>query len=196
MSAPRLEAPTPQALELWLVRVRTFLREPGVLFWVFGFPVLLAVALGIAFRGKGPERMAVVFDTGRDSFRKEIYPEYKANRPPAPDELQIQMPYFRQLAEGFRWPVLAVPGVEADDVIATLVTKAKAKGWDVVVYSADKDMMQLVGEGAEVIDAMRQQVYTREAVTEKFVRLHLEIGIESLIELRDSGESVKHLRFE
>jgi DNA polymerase-1 len=115
-----------------------------------------------------PERMAVVFDTGRESFRKEIYPEYKANRPPAPDELQIQMPYFRQLAEGFRWPVLAIPGVEADDVIATLVTKAKAKGWDVVVYSADKDMMQLVGEGAEVIDAMRQQVYTREAVTEKF----------------------------
>ncbi len=115
-----------------------------------------------------PERMAVVFDTGRDSFRKQIYPEYKANRPPAPDELQIQMPYFRQLAEAFRWPVLAVPGVEADDVIATLVTEAKARGWDVVVYSADKDMMQLVGEGAEVIDAMRQQVYTREAVTEKF----------------------------
>ncbi len=115
-----------------------------------------------------PERIAVVFDTGRESFRKAIYPEYKANRPPAPDELQIQMPYFRQLAEGFRWPVLAVPGVEADDVIATLVTRAKARGWDVVVYSADKDMMQLVGEGAEVIDAMRQQVYTREAVIEKF----------------------------
>ncbi|MCA9676918.1 MAG: hypothetical protein KC464_17925, partial [Myxococcales bacterium] len=115
-----------------------------------------------------PEHIAVVFDAGRQSFRTEIYPEYKAHRPPAPEELQIQMPYFRQLAEAFRWPVLAVPGVEADDVIATLVTRARAAGWEVVVYSADKDLMQLVGDGVEVIDAMRQQVYTREVVAEKF----------------------------
>ncbi len=116
-----------------------------------------------------PERMAVVFDTGsRQSFRSRIYPEYKATRNAPPEELSIQMPFFRPIVEAFRWPVLAVDDVEADDVIATLVTRAKAKGWGVVVYSADKDLMQLVGEGAEVIDAMRQQTFTREAVIDKF----------------------------
>ena len=115
-----------------------------------------------------PERMAVVFDSGRKNFRTEIYPEYKANRSTAPEELTIQMPFFRPLVDAFRWPVLAVDGVEADDVIATLVCRARERGWEVVVYSADKDMMQLVGEGVEVIDAMRQHTFTRAAVIEKF----------------------------
>jgi DNA polymerase I len=115
-----------------------------------------------------PERIAVVFDAGRRNFRSEIFPDYKANRSAPPEELSIQMPYFRPLVEAFRWPVLAVEGVEADDVIATLVGRARDAGWDVVVYSADKDLMQLVGEGVEVIDAMRQQTFTREVVTEKF----------------------------
>ena len=115
-----------------------------------------------------PERMAVVFDSGRKNFRSEIFPAYKANRSEAPEELTIQMPYFRPLVDAFRWPVLAVEGVEADDVIATLVCRAKERGWDVTVYSADKDMMQLVGEGVQVIDAMRQHTFTREAVIEKF----------------------------
>jgi DNA polymerase-1 len=115
-----------------------------------------------------PERMAVVFDSGRKNFRSEIYPEYKANRSTAPEELTIQMPFFRPLVDAFRWPVLAIEGVEADDVIATLVCRARERGWEVVVYSADKDMMQLVGEGVQVIDAMRQHTFTRAAVIEKF----------------------------
>ncbi|MCE9571643.1 MAG: DNA polymerase I [Deltaproteobacteria bacterium] len=115
-----------------------------------------------------PERIAVVFDAGRKSFRTEIFPEYKAHRPPPPEDLAIQMPYFRQIVEGMRWPVLAVPGVEADDVIATLVTQARAKGWEAVVYSADKDLMQLVGDGVTMIDALRATTYTREEVMKKF----------------------------
>jgi len=115
-----------------------------------------------------PVHMAVVFDAGRESFRTRIFPAYKATRSAPPEELTIQMPYFRPLVEAFRWPVLAIPGVEADDVIATLVTRAKAAGWDVIVYSADKDLMQLVGDGVEVIDAMRQHTFTRDAVIEKF----------------------------
>jgi DNA polymerase-1 len=115
-----------------------------------------------------PDRMAVVFDAGRKSFRTEIFPEYKANRSQAPEELTIQMPFFRPLVDAFRWPVLAIEGYEADDVIATLVERAREKGWQVVIYSADKDMMQLVGEDVEVIDAMRQHTYTREAVIEKW----------------------------
>jgi DNA polymerase-1 len=115
-----------------------------------------------------PDRIAVVFDAGRKSFRTEIYPEYKAHRPPPPEDLAIQMPYFRQIVEGFNWPVLAVPGVEADDVIATLVTQARARGWEAVIYSADKDLMQLVGDGVTMIDALRATTYTREEVEKKF----------------------------
>ncbi len=115
-----------------------------------------------------PARMAVVFDAGRKSFRTEIFPAYKANRPPAPEDLAIQMPYFRPLVEAMGWPVLAEAGVEADDVVATLVTRARARGWEVVVFSADKDLMQLVGDGVSMIDAMRQHTFTREAVIEKF----------------------------
>ena len=116
----------------------------------------------------GPERIAVVFDAGRKSFRTEIFPEYKANRPPAPEDLAIQMPRFAPLVEALGWPVLAIPGVEADDVVATLATAAAARGWECTIYSADKDLMQLVGEHTAVIDAMRAQTYTREAVIEKF----------------------------
>ncbi|MEZ4402726.1 MAG: DNA polymerase I [Kofleriaceae bacterium] len=116
----------------------------------------------------GPARIAVVFDAGRQSFRTEIYPAYKANRPPAPEDLAVQMPRFAPLVEALGWPVLAVPGVEADDVVATLATQAAARGWECTIYSADKDLMQLVGEHTAVIDAMRAQTYTRDAVIEKF----------------------------
>jgi DNA polymerase-1 len=115
-----------------------------------------------------PERIAVVFDSGRDSFRKQVYPDYKANRTAPPEELAIQLPRFRPLVEAMGWPVLAIPGVEADDVVATLAAKARARGWEVVILSADKDLMQLVGDGVAMVDAMRQQTFTREAVIEKF----------------------------
>ena len=115
-----------------------------------------------------PERIAVVFDSGRESFRKQVYPEYKANRSAPPEDLAIQIPRFRPLVEAMGWPVLAIPGVEADDVVATLARCARARGWEVVILSADKDLMQLVGDGVAMVDAMRQTTYTREAVIEKF----------------------------
>ena len=115
-----------------------------------------------------PARIAVVFDSGRASFRTQVYPEYKANRSAPPEDLAIQMPRFRPLVEAMGWPVLAIPGVEADDVVATLARLGRARGWEVVILSADKDLMQLVGEGVAMVDAMRQHTYTREAVIEKF----------------------------
>jgi DNA polymerase I len=115
-----------------------------------------------------PDRLVVVFDSGRKSFRTELYPDYKAHRPDPPEELVVQMPYFRQIVQGLRWPVLAIPGVEADDVIATLATSAKARGWEVVIYSADKDLMQLVGPGVSMIDSLHQRTYSPEEVEKKF----------------------------
>jgi len=116
-----------------------------------------------------PKRIAVVFDdkSGKKTFRADLYPEYKATRKAPPEELVVQMDYFAKIVEAMGWPVLAVPGVEADDVIATLVEQARAKGWEVVIYSADKDIMQLVGDGVSMIDALRQTTYTRDEVIKK-----------------------------
>ncbi|MBL0216386.1 MAG: DNA polymerase I [Myxococcales bacterium] len=116
-----------------------------------------------------PERMVVVFDdkSGKKTFRAELYPEYKATRKAPPEELSVQMEYFEPIVRELGWPVITVPGVEADDVIATLVTSARAKGWEVVIYSADKDIMQMVGDGVTMIDALRQTTYTREEVIKK-----------------------------
>src|SRR5690606_3952143 len=115
-----------------------------------------------------PERIAVVFDSGKPSFRLEVDPAYKANRSEAPDDLKVQLPYFRRLTEAFCWPSVMVDGFEADDVIATLVTRARALGWDVVIYSGDKDLMQLVDDHVVVIDPMRQITYDATGVEKKF----------------------------
>ena len=116
-----------------------------------------------------PERMAVVFDdkSGQKTFRAAMYPEYKATRKEPPEELQVQMDYFPKIVRGLGWPCLSIPGVEADDVIATLVTEARRKGWEVVIYSADKDIMQLIGDHVTMIDALRQTTYTRDEVIKK-----------------------------
>ena len=84
-----------------------------------------------------PRRMAVVFDdkSGVRTFRAELFPAYKATRKEPPEELVVQMDYFAKVARGLGWPVLSVPGVEADDVIATLVEQARARDWEVVILA-------------------------------------------------------------
>ncbi|HEX3763646.1 MAG TPA: DNA polymerase, partial [Kofleriaceae bacterium] len=116
-----------------------------------------------------PRRMAVVFDdkTGVRTFRAQMYPAYKATRKDPPEELQVQMDYFAKVVHGMGWPVLTVPGVEADDVIATLVRQARERDWEVVIFSADKDIMQMVGDHVSMIDALHQKTYTREEVIKK-----------------------------
>jgi DNA polymerase-1 len=117
-----------------------------------------------------PHRMVVVLDDKSGTvrnFRNEMYAEYKATRKAPPEELQVQMDYFAKVVEGMGWPVMAVPGVEADDVIATLVRHARERDWEVIMYSADKDMMQLIGDHVTMIDALHQKTYTREEVIKK-----------------------------
>jgi DNA polymerase-1 len=116
-----------------------------------------------------PHRIAVVFDDkgGKKGFRSEIFPAYKATRKEPPEELQVQMEYFPKIVRGLGWPCITVPGVEADDVIATMVVEARKRGWEVVVYSADKDIMQLIGDGVTMIDALHQKQYTRDEVIKK-----------------------------
>ncbi|MFB6230123.1 MAG: DNA polymerase I [Salinibacter sp.] len=97
------------------------------------------------------EHAAVVFDEGEeDTFRKEMYEDYKANRDPPPDELLENIPYIKEIVKGLDIPVLEVPGVEADDVIGTLATQAEADGADVVIVSPDKDFKQLLSDKVSI----------------------------------------------
>mgnify|MGYP001184946145 CR=1 FL=1 len=101
-----------------------------------------------------PDYLAVVFDAG-DSFRKELYPEYKATREKMPDDLRASLGRVRTILAGFNDPVVELEGYEADDVIGTLATKARARGLEAVIVSGDKDFYQLVGPGLHLMNPGR-----------------------------------------
>ena len=115
-----------------------------------------------------PRHMAVVFDAKGKTFRDELYAEYKAHRPPMPEELEAQIEPLLAVIRAMGIPVLQVPGVEADDVIGTLATRAASQGMDVVVSTGDKDMAQLVDEHVTLVNTMNGQVLDRAGVVEKF----------------------------
>src|SRR6188508_339729 len=99
-----------------------------------------------------PDYFAVVFDAPGKTFRDEWYAEYKANRAPMPDDLGLQIAPLHELVRANGWPLLMVPGVEADDVIGTLAAKAQAAGVDTVISSSDKDLTQLVRPGVKMVN--------------------------------------------
>ena len=110
-------------------------------------------------REQQPKRVVVALDTPGESKRREIFPEYKANRPPPPDDLRSQIDRVKQLLDAWRIPKIGVAGYEADDVIATIVREAAARDQTVVILSADKDLLQLVGDRCIMYDSMRDKVY-------------------------------------
>ncbi len=112
--------------------------------------------------------IAVIFDAGEKTFRNTIYPDYKANRPPAPEDLKPQFPLVREAAEALGLPVVSIPGYEADDIIATYARQAQEQGMEVTIVSSDKDLMQLVGNGIAMYDAMKDKTIGPEQVMEKF----------------------------
>ena len=111
---------------------------------------------------------AVVFDAKGKNFRHEMFPDYKATRPPMPDDLRPQAEALPDLVRLMGWPVLVIPQVEADDVIGTLATMAGEAGWDVVVSTGDKDMAQLVNERVTLVNTMSGEKLDIEGVKEKF----------------------------
>ena len=115
-----------------------------------------------------PVRLVAAMDTAEPSFRKELFAEYKANRPPPPEDLVAQFEEVERLVDAFRIPRLAVPGYEADDVVATLVRRARQQGLKVVVLTADKDLAQLVGPDVVLYDSMRERVTGPEEVRQRF----------------------------
>lgn len=112
--------------------------------------------------------IAVVFDSGSKTFRNEIFPAYKANRPPCPEELKPQFPIVREVAEALNLPILEKVGFEADDLIATIAKSASKQNFEVLIVSSDKDLMQLIDDDVAMYDALKNKMITAKEVEEKF----------------------------
>jgi DNA polymerase-1 len=130
---------------------------------IYGFVTMLRKML----REHGPDYLAVAWDGPERTVRHEVYTEYKANRPAMAEDLASQIADIRRILAAYHVPVLELPGYEADDVIGTLASKASAAGFDVVIVTADKDMLQLVGDGVRVFHTGRER-FLDEAGVEEF----------------------------
>ena len=135
-----------------------------------------------------PTHLAVIFDT-KKNYRNDIYPAYKANRPPAPEDLVPQFPLIRDAVRAFNVPCLELEGYEADDLIATYTNQSVAAGGDVTIVSSDKDLMQLVQPGVVMLDTMKNKRFEAEQVHEKFG-----VGPEKVIDVQSlAGDSVDNV---
>ena len=114
------------------------------------------------------EYRACVFDAKGKTFRDDWYPDYKAQRPPMPDDLRAQVAPLHEAVEAEGWPLLMIDGVEADDVIGTLTRQALERGWEVVISTGDKDLTQLVRPGVRWVNTMSDEILDEDGVTAKF----------------------------
>lgn len=131
---------------------------------VYGFTNMLISLL----RDEKPDKIAVIFDNKAPTFRKQLYPEYKANRAAMPEDLVPQIPLIKEVVSAFNLPVLEMPGYEADDIIATLARRYAAQGQNVTVVTGDKDLMQIVDDHVQLLDTMKNKVSRRDEVIERF----------------------------
>ena len=120
---------------------------------VFGFTRMLIKLI----EDRSPEYIGIFFDSKGPTFRHKIYEEYKANRPPMPEDLSVQIPYIKEVTKGFKLPVIEMPGFEADDLIGTFAHMAEKNGFSVIMVTGDKDFMQLVTEKSIIWDPMKDK---------------------------------------
>ncbi len=152
---------------------------------VFGFIQMLRKLL----KDDKPEYLGIAFDVSSDTVRKDSYSEYKANRAPMPDDLRSQIPWIRKAIEAYKIPLLELPKYEADDVLGTMAKKAVAAGYEVVLVSPDKDLMQLVGDGVFQYHTSRDKLYDPQLVEDDFgVPPHQVIDVLAL--MGDSSDNV------
>ncbi|MBU2261327.1 MAG: DNA polymerase I [Proteobacteria bacterium] len=141
---------------------------------IYGFTTMLIKLL----RDQAPDYIAVAFDVKAPTFRHEAYKEYKATRKATPDTLVPQIPYVKEIVQGFSIPVLEQPGLEADDIIGTVARAHAGEGMEVVIVSGDKDLMQLVSGDIVMVDTMKDKTYDVAAVKERFG-----VGPEQVVEI-------------
>ncbi|MCB0331744.1 MAG: DNA polymerase I, partial [Bdellovibrionales bacterium] len=144
-------------------------------------------------RDVAPQHALMVFDAGAKTFRNEIYKEYKANRSECPEDLVPQMPHFRTISKALGFPVVELPGYEADDIIGTLTKALTALSHNVVIVSADKDLMQLVTDKVSMWDTMRDKRYGPDQVVEK-LGVWPEQVIDYLAIAGDSSDNIPGLK--
>ena len=135
---------------------------------VYGYTTMLWKLADALHKADGPTHMAVILDASGKSFRNDIYAQYKAHRPQAPEDLVPQFPMIRDATRAFSLPCIEVPGLEADDLIASYAHAALALGWNVTIVSTDKDLMQLIQPGIDMLDPMKSERLGPHAVIEKF----------------------------
>ncbi len=131
---------------------------------VYGFTTMLLKLI----REEQPYWLVPVFDVSRRSFRQDLLPSYKANRPPAPEDLIAQIPLIHDVVEAFGFPAVELEGFEADDVIGTLAEKLAGEGYEVRIVTSDKDFMQLVSERIRLVDTWKNKVVREPEVLERF----------------------------
>ncbi|MBW2670434.1 MAG: DNA polymerase I, partial [Deltaproteobacteria bacterium] len=130
----------------------------------FGFTRMLMKLI----EDRSPEYMAMFFDAKGPTFRHKIYPDYKANRPPMPEDLSVQVPYIKEITHGFNIPVMEMQGFEADDLIGTFRRRAEAAGFSVVMVTGDKDFVQLVTDTTTIWDPMKEKIIDLEGIRKSF----------------------------
>jgi DNA polymerase-1 len=136
---------------------------------VYGYTTMLWKLADGLTKADGPTHMAVILDASEHTHRNEMYDQYKAHRPPPPEDLVPQFPLIRVATRAFSIPCIEEAGLEADDIIACYVTAAKAAGWRVTIVSSDKDLMQLVEDGhIDMLDTMNDRRIDEAAVIDKF----------------------------
>jgi DNA polymerase-1 len=136
---------------------------------VYGFTTMLWKLVEDLNRAEGPTHLAVILDASSKTFRNDMYDQYKAHRPPPPEDLVPQFPLIRVATRAFSVPCIEEEGLEADDIIACYAKAALAAGWQVTIVSSDKDLMQLIESGRlDLLDTMNNRRLGAEHVREKF----------------------------
>ena len=135
---------------------------------VYGYTTMLWKLAEDLGKSEGPTHLAVILDASETTFRNAMYEGYKAQRPPAPPELVPQFPLIRDATRAFSIPCIEEAGLEADDIIACYSKAALDQGWKVTIVSSDKDLMQLIEPGIDMLDTMNDRRIGRDYVIEKF----------------------------
>jgi DNA polymerase-1 len=135
---------------------------------VYGYTTMLWKLADEVHAADGPTHMAVILDKSSKTFRNDLYDQYKAHRPPPPEDLVPQFPMIRDATRAFSLPCIETEGLEADDIIACYSRAALAQGWEVTIVSSDKDLMQLIEPGLDMYDTMNNRRLGAEHVAEKF----------------------------
>ena len=131
---------------------------------IFGFTRMLIKLM----EDRSPQYVAMFFDAKGPTFRHEMYPDYKANRPPMPEDMAVQIPYIKEITSAYCLPIIEMQGFEADDLIGTFRLRAEQAGFSVVMVTGDKDFVQLVTDTAIIWDPMKDETIDIQTVRESF----------------------------